>query len=88
MSLHIEEPLCQNWFEMKEAMLAGLIGGVRQVNFRALDKSAPPMPSSSRRYLTGEVVKSLPEELRSCSKPPSEFVAVNRTPSPHSQSSQ
>jgi hypothetical protein len=43
-----------------------------------------PMSSSSRRYLTGEYVRSLPEEIRGCPKHSTKFVAgfvaVERTP--------
>src|SRR5919112_596271 len=35
-----------------------------------------PMSSTSRRYLTGEFVESLPEEIRCCPKHSTRFVAV------------
>jgi hypothetical protein len=48
---------------MKEAMPARLIGGVNHVHIRVLDESPTLMPFSSCRYLAGEFVESLPEDL-------------------------
>jgi hypothetical protein len=61
---------------MKEAMPAGLIGGVSQVHIRVLGESPTLMPFPSRRYLTGVFVDSLPEDLWRSLKPSSGFLAV------------
>jgi hypothetical protein len=61
---------------MKEAMPAGLIGGVNHVHIRVLDESPTLMPFPSCRYLAGEFVESLPEDLWGSLKPSSEFLAV------------